>query len=203
MKMSRLPLVLVSMFALSCAESSGPVSVNAEWNLSCPGGRGAGCGALAEQTCLGVVGQRAIAGAHRQPACNGEPIIAICEAVQNADGMRDVFLETEVRGATDAGGDIALQLHATTTDAGDVEPTACNVTIIEDGLPYDVGACGTEEPSMEQPCQLSEVSVEGGNVVFNLECDSLLSSTTGLGFDVGAVGGGPATISFGNCAGFL
>jgi hypothetical protein len=198
MKMSRLPLVLVSMFALSCAESSGPVSVNAEWNLSCPGGSGAGCGALAEQTCLGVVGQRAIAGAHRQPACNGEPIIAICEAVQNADGTRDVFLETEV------GGDFGLQLHGATVDAGDgvVEQTSCNVTIIEDGLPYDVGACGTEEPSMEQPCQLSEVSVEGGNVVFNLECDSLLSSTTGLGFDVGAVGGGPTTIRFGNCAGF-
>jgi hypothetical protein len=198
MKMSRLPLVLVSLFALSCAESSGPVSVNAEWNLSCPGGSGAGCGALAEQTCLGVVGQRAIAGAHRQPACTGDPIIAICEAVQNTDGTRDVFLETEV------GGDFALQLRGATVDSGDgiVEQTACNITIIEDGLPYDVGACGTDAPSMEQPCQLSDVSVEGGNVVFNLECDSLLSSTTGLGFNVGAVGGGPATIRFGNCAGF-
>jgi len=29
-----------------------------------------------------------------------------------------------------------------------------------------------------------------------------LSSTTGQGFDVGAVGGGPATIRFANCVGF-
>lgn len=198
MKMCRYLCVLVPLFALSCAESGGPVSVNAEWNLTCPGGGGAGCGALAEETCLGVVGQRAIVGAHRQPACTGDPIIAICEAVQNADGTRDVFLETEV------GGDFALQLRGATLDTGDgvVQETACNVTIIEDGLPYDVGACGRETPSIEQPCQLSDVSVEGGNVVFGLECDNLLSSTTGLGFDVGAVGGGPTTIRFGNCAGF-
>jgi hypothetical protein len=55
---------------------------------------------------------------------------------------------------------------------------------------------------MEQPCQLSNVSVEGSEVVFDLLCDTLLSSTTGLAFNVGAVGGGPTTIRFANCVGF-
>ena len=55
---------------------------------------------------------------------------------------------------------------------------------------------------MQQPCQLSNVSVEGGDVVFDLECDAVLSDTTGLAFDVGAVGGGPTTIRFANCTGF-
>jgi hypothetical protein len=198
MKTSRYMWVLVPLFALSCAESGGPVSVDAEWNLTCPASGGAGCGALAEETCLGIVGQRSIVGTHRQPACTGDPIVAICEAVQNSDGTRDVFLETEV------GGDFGFQLRGATIDAGDgvVEQTACNVTVIEDGLSYNIGGCGTEPPSMQQPCQLSNVSVEGGDVVFDLECDSVLSDTTGLAFDVGAVGGGPTTLRFANCTGF-
>ena len=34
----------------------------------------------------------------------------------------------------------------------------CNVTIVEDEALYDFGACGTDPPSMEQPCQLTDVS---------------------------------------------
>jgi hypothetical protein len=198
MKMSRFMCVLLPLFALSCAESGGPVLVDAEWNLTCPSAGGAGCGSLAQETCLGVVGQRAIVGEHRQPACTDDPIIAICEAVQKPDGTRIVSLEADV------GGKFAFELRGATIDAGDdiVEQTACSVTIIEDQLPYDIGACGTEPPSMEQPCQLSNVSVEGSEVVFDLLCDTLLSSTTGLAFNVGAVGGGPTTIRFANCVGF-
>ena len=51
---------------------------------------------------------------------------------------------------------------------------------------------------MQQPCQLSDVSVEGSEVSFDVECDSLPS----LGYGVGAVGGGPTTIRFANCIGF-
>jgi hypothetical protein len=196
MKMSRLMCVLLPVLALSCAESGGPVLVDAEWNLTCPSAGGAGCTTPAE-TCLGVVGQRAIVGEHRQPACTGDPIIAICEAVQRADGSRIVSLEANI------GGKFAFELRGATIDvSGGVEQTACNVTVIEDQVPYDIGACGTDPPSMEQPCQLSEVSVEGTDVVFGVECDSLLSSTTGQAFDVGAVGGGPTTIRFANCLGF-
>ena len=77
--------------------------------------------------------------------------------------------------------------------------STCNVKIIEDQLPYDIGPCGTEPPSVEQPCQLSNITVDGGDITFDLRCESLLSSTTGLGFDVGATGGGATTIHFGNC----
>jgi hypothetical protein len=196
MKMSRLMCVLVSVLALSCADSGGPVLVDAQWNLTCPADTGVGCGALAPQTCLGTVGQRAIVGEHRQELC-GYPIVAICEAVQRADGTRIVTLEANIANT------FAFELRGATIDAeGVVEQTACNVAIIEDGLPYDIGACGTEPPSMQQPCQLSNVSVAGSEVSFEVECDSLLSSTTGQGFDVGAVGGGPATIRFANCVGF-
>jgi hypothetical protein len=198
MKMSRFMCALLPVLALSCAESGGPVSVNAEWNLTCPAAGGAGCGSLAEETCLGIVGQRAIVGEHRQPSCTGDPIIAICEAVEKPDGTRIVSLEADV------GGKFAFELRGVTIDVGDgvVEQTGCNVRIIEDQLPYDIGACGTEPPSMEQPCQLSNVSVEGSDVVFDLQCDSLLSSTTELAFNVGAVRGGPTTIHFANCVGF-
>jgi len=198
MKMSRFMCVALPLFALSCAESGGPVLVDAEWNLTCPADSAVGCPGAPADTCLGDGGRRAIVGEHRQPACTGDPIIAICEAVAKPDGTRIVSLEADV------GGEFAFELRGATIDAGDgiVEQTACNVTIIEDELPYDIGACGTEPPSMEQPCQLSNVSVEGGEVVFDLECDAILSSTTGLGYDVGALGGGPTTIRFANCVGF-
>jgi hypothetical protein len=196
--MTRLMCVVLPLLALSCADSGGPVSVDAQWNLTCPSGGAAGCGALAEETCLGSVGQRAIVGEYRETACTGDPIIAICEAVERPDGTRIVTLEADV------GGNFAFELRGATIDIGDgsVQQSACNVTIIEDGLPYDIGGCGSEPPSIEQPCQLSSISVEGNEISFGLECDSLLSSTTDLAFDVGAVGGGPTTIRFGNCTGF-
>ncbi len=189
---------LALLSAASCAESSNSVTVDAEWNLICPAGNEVGCGSLAEETCLGDVGQRAIMGARGETSCTGEPIVAACEAVERSNGMRVVFLEASV------GGDFAFELTGATVDPGDgsMEATACNVTIVEDGLPYDVGSCGEDPPSMEQPCQLSNISTEGGEVVFDLECDALLSSVTGNGFDVGAVGGGPTTIRFNNCDGF-
>jgi hypothetical protein len=197
MKMSRLMCVLVSVLALSCADSGGPVLVDAQWNLTCPADTGVGCGALAPQTCLGTVGQRAIVGEHRQPACTGDPIVAVCEAVQRADGTRIVTLEANIANT------FAFELRGATIDAeGVVEQTACNVAIIEDQVSYDIGGCGQAAPSMEQPCELSDVSVEGNEVSFGLECRSLISSTTEAGFDVGAVGGGPATIRFANCVGF-
>jgi hypothetical protein len=197
MKMSRLMCVVLPVLALSCAESGGPVLVDAPWNLTCPADSEVDCGTLAPDTCLGAVGQRAIMGEHRQSACTGDPIIAICEAVQRADGTRIVTLEANV------GDTFAFELRGATIDAdGVVGPAACNVTIIEDEVSYDIGGCGQEAPSMAQPCELSNVSAEGSEVVFGLECRSLMSSTTGAGFDVGAVGGGPTTIRFANCLGF-
>lgn len=197
MKKSRLTCLLLAGLLVSCAESGGPVQVDAPWNLTCPSGGAADCGSLAE-TCLGDIGQRAIVGAHREVACTGDPIIAICEAVDRSDGTRSITLEANL------GGDFAFELRGATIDPGDgsIEATACNVTITENQVPYDIGSCGQELPSIEQPCQLSEISTEGNEVVFDLHCDSLLSSTTSQAFDVGAVGGGATTIRFSNCVGF-
>jgi hypothetical protein len=184
--------------SISCAESAEMASVDATWNLTCPIDSAVGCGSLAEDTCLGDAGQRTIAGERGSTACDGEPLVASCEAIERSNGTRVIFLEASI------GSDFAFELRGATVDAGDgsVEASACTVTIVEDGLPYDVGSCGTEPPSMEQPCQLSDVSTDGGDVEFDLLCRSLISSTTENGFDVGAVGGGPTTISFRNCDGF-
>ena len=198
MKYSRVLVAMAALLVASCADSGSTASVDAEWNLTCPPGNEVDCGSLAPDTCLGDVGQRAIIGARGETSCTGDPIIAACEAVERSNGMRVVFLEASV------GGDFAFELTGATVDPGDgsMQQTACNVTIIEDGLAYDVGTCGEDPPSMEQPCQLSNISTEGGEVVFDLECDALLSSVTGNGFDVGAVGGGPTQIRFSNCNGF-
>ena len=206
MKKTAAVLFAFAVMATGCSEAGtggaggmgggvSPVSVNAEWNLTCPSASGVDCGSLAPETCLGDAGQRSIVGKHGQLSCTGDPIIATCEAVRRADGTRIVTLEANV------GDKFAFELRGATIDTGDgsVEQSGCNVTIIENELPYDMGACGTEPPSMEQPCQLSNVSVESSDAVFDLQCNSILSNTTGQGFDVGAVGGGPTTIRFANC----
>jgi len=157
------------------------------------------------ETCLGVGGQRAIVGEHRQIACTDGPIIgpiiAICEAVQGADGTRIVTLEANVAG------DFGLELHAETIETGDglVEQTDCHITVIENETSYGgslLGRCGEDPISMDQPCKLSNISVVGSDVSFELECKSLINATSVLAYDVGAVGVGPTTIRFANCVGF-
>lgn len=199
MKISRLACLLLSGLALSCAESGGAVVVDAQWNLSCPSSGGAGCGAWAPDSCIGDGSQRAIVGEHGQPVC-GDRILAICEAVDRSDGMTDITLEANVDRSGGVTPRFAFELSAK-VDRSEDSVELCNVTIIEDEVPYDIGACGEGPPTMEQPCQLSNVST-GREIVFDLECDALLSSLTELAFDVGALGGGPTTIRFANCTGF-
>jgi hypothetical protein len=204
MNKSRFLCALLPMLALSCADSEGPVLVDAEWNLSCPSGGQLGCASWAQETCIGNGGQRAIVGEHGQPEC-GDGIVAICEAVQRADGMRDITIEANVDRNQGSSPRFAFRLEVK-LDTNDDSVDLCNVTITEDGSSYGaidpLGACGTEEPSIEQPCQLSNISTEGNEVVFDVECDALVNSTTGLAVDVGAVGGGATTIRFANCTGF-
>lgn len=192
------------MLVLSCAESEGPVLVDAEWNLSCPSGGQVGCASWAQETCIGNGGQRAIVGEHGQPECDDQ-IVAICEAVRRADGMRDVTIEANVDRNQGSSPRFAFRLEVK-IDTSDDSVDLCKLTITEDGSSYgaidELGACGTEEPSIGQPCQLSNISTEGNEVVFDVECDALVNSTTGLAVDVGAVGGGPTTIRFANCTGF-
>ena len=184
---------LLSLFVLSCADSGGPVLVDAQWTLTCPDE--VGCTTPAE-TCLGEGNQRTIVGQHGEGTCTPDPIIATCEAVQRSDGARIIFLEANVGDA------FALELRGATIDSGDGtrEPAACVVTIIDGGDAYGgiemLGACGEDPPSVDQPCQLLNVETSGNEVAFDLECPALLSSTTGFGFDVAA------TIRFANCSGF-
>ncbi len=185
--------ICCSLLGLACSGGNGTLAVDAEWNLTCPVGSPVGCGSIGD-TCLGQVGQRAIVGSRGEMSCTGEPIVATCEGVDRSDGSTFVSLKASVGDA------YAFELDAILGN-GTVDDL-CNVTIIEDEAMYDFGACGTDPPSMEQPCQLTGVSTANGEVVFGLECEGLVSTTSGLGFDVSAVGGGPATIRFANCRGF-
>jgi len=199
---SRLAGLLLSVLAFSCAQDGGPVLVDAQWNLTCPADSEVGCGSLAAETCLGSVGQRTILGGHGELACTGDAILAICESVNRADGTRNISLEVNVDRGSRSFPKFGFELEARINAADDSLET-CNVTITEDEVPYDIGDCGDEPPSMAQPCQLSSIATGNGVVSFAIECESLLSSVTGTtsGFDVGAVGGGPTTIQFANCTG--
>ena len=78
-------------------------------------------------------------------------------------------------------------------------PSDCTVTIIEDGLAVRRRqTVASETPSMEQPCQLSNVDIEKRRSWRStLECRSLISSTSGtnVGFDVVDLGSAvPTTI---------
>jgi len=193
MKKSRFMGVLVSLLAVSCADSGGPVGVDAQWSLACPDD--VGCTTPAE-TCLGQGNQRTIVGQNGQGTCTNDPIIASCEALERSDGTRLVFLEAHVSDR------FGFELRGATVDPGDGtrEPAACVVTVMEGGDDYGgmemLGACGEDPPSVDQPCQLLNVETSGNEVAFDLNCASLMSGTTGFGFDVGA------TIRFSNCAGF-
>lgn len=200
MRISRYAYLLGALLAVSCADS-GTVMVDAEWNLTCPVGGAFGCGSLAQETCLGTVGNRAIIGARGDMSCTGDPIVVSCEAVHRTDGRTVFFLKANI------GDDFALELAGASIDAGDgsAEASGCFVRILESQAEYGglaTGQCGTDAPSLEQPCQLSNIATGDGEVVFDLECRSLRSSTTGNAFDVGALGGGPTTIRFANCTGF-
>jgi hypothetical protein len=203
MNTSSLVGLLLSVLALSCAQDGGPVVVDAHWNLTCPADSEVGCGSLAAETCLGSVGQRTISGEHGELACTGDAILAICESVDRADGTRNISLEVNVDRGNRSFPKFAFELEAR-INAADDSVESCNVTITEDEVPYDVGDCGEEPPSMAQPCQLSSISTGNGEVSFAIECKSLLSSVTGTtsGFDVDALGGVPTTIQFANCRGF-
>lgn len=197
--MARVSCLCGVLLVWACASDDGTVAVDAEWNLTCPAGTGVGCGSLGD-TCLGEEGQpgqRAIVGSRGQEACNGSLIDVSCQAVERADGTTFVTLRTS------AGDDYGFELDAILGD-GTVE-SRCNVTIIEDGAAYEFGGCvaAPEATTVERPCQLSSISAAGGEVAFNLECDPnpIVSETTGFGFNVGALGGGPTTITFSNCSG--
>ena len=205
MKICRIACLSAALFAISCADGPATVAVDATYNLTCPDGNAADCGSLATPPpCLSegadgasVPGRRSIVGVRGDTACNGDVLDVKCEAIERPDGRTFIALEAYV------GDEFALTLDAILGN-GSVEDT-CEVTIIEDGADYGgmaTGACGTASPSIDQPCQITNVSTEGGAVVFDLECESLLSSTSLFGFDVGAVGGGPTRFQFSSCTGF-
>ena len=194
MKFTRLLCVLVALPVWSCAEDASPVSVDAEWNLSCPDPETfVDCGQPAPETCLGPGGARAIAGGRGETSCDGEGVLVVdCDAVERSDDKTSIALEAAVGG-------FALELDAVLND-GSLDGF-CNVTIVEDGIVYGLGACGTDPPSIEQPCQLSNVTARSGEVAFGLECAPIISPDVGEGFHVSAPGGGPTTIRFSNCDG--
>jgi hypothetical protein len=188
---------MLPILGLSCADD-GPVATDVFYNLTCPGSP-ATCSAP-QSTCLGNGGLREILAVNGEISCDDEtPVVAICEATRTPEGGLILNLLASV------GDRFGFELRgATVVPDGTTVSGACELTIIEDQLAYggNLGACGTEPPSMNQPCQISNVVVGGADISFEVECEALLSSTTGNSFDVGGPGGGPATVRFARCTGF-
>ena len=196
MKTSRFTWFLPLALALSCAQNGGAVLVDAQWNLSCPAESAVECGSWATNSCIGAGSQRAIVGEHGQAEC-GDRIIAICESVARTGGTEDITLEANVDRGGGSSPRFAFELSVK-IDSSDDSVEFCNVTIIEDDVPYDIGDCGQEMPTLQQPCQLTDIDTGGNEVSFNLQCRSLFSSVTGLALDVDSA----APIRFANCTGF-
>jgi len=189
---------MLPLFSVSCADD-GPVATGVLYNLTCPASPTT-CGSLAEGTCLGPGGLREILGLNGEVSCDDvTPVVAICEATRRSDGGLILTLVASV------GDRFAFELRGATVDStGTIVSGGCELTIIEDELSYggDLGACGAEPPSMAQPCQISNVSLDGAEISFDVECEALLSDVTENAFDVGGPNGGPATVRFARCNGF-
>lgn len=197
-KRGRLACLLSLGLLLSCAQDDSAVFADVQWRLSCPAGGDLGCGSWATDSCIGEGTQRAIVGAHGQAECDDQ-IIAICESVTRTGGTEDdITIEVNVDRGGGSSPRFALELSAK-IDRADDSVEFCNVTVIEDDVPYDIGECGEDPPAMpQQPCQLTDISTGGNEVSFNLSCKSLISSVTGSALDVDST----SPIRFSNCTGF-
>ncbi len=194
----RLLGVMVAILGVSCADD-GPVATDVFYNLTCPAPP-ATCGSLAESTCLGSGALREILGVNGEVSCDDvTPVLAICEGTRRPDGGVILTLVASV------GDRFGFELRGATLDPdGSTVSGPCELTIMEDQLAYggDVGVCGAEPPSMNQPCQISNVVLDGADISFDVRCEALLSGVTGNAFDVGGPNGGPATVRFARCTGF-
>ncbi len=197
--MGRLIVMMLPLLGVSCA-GEGPVATDASYDLTCPDPP-ASC-SLPQSNCLGNGGLREILGVNGEVSCDGEtPLIAICE-LQRFEGGQLLTLVASV------GDEFAFELRGVAVESdGSVSGAACAVTIIEDQVSYGgrLGACGDAQPSMEQPCQISNVvlgDADGADISFDVACQGLLSDTTGNSYNVGGREGGPARIRFARCTSF-
>jgi hypothetical protein len=197
---------MLPLLGISCA-GEGPVAAEALYDLSCPPPP-ATC-TQPQSTCLGNGGNREILGVNGEAVCDDQStILAICEAIPRSNGGFVLTLIASVLGQDEDGVpsvDFGFELRGAVVGADD-SMSGCEVTIVEDGLAYgsNLGTCGREPPSMDQPCQISNVilgDADGADISFELKCDTLLSST-GHAFDVGGGTDGRATIRFARCTGF-
>ncbi|MEM9728871.1 MAG: hypothetical protein AAF997_09820 [Myxococcota bacterium] len=190
---------LVAAFsgAVGCSGDGGPAATDTEYTLTCPASQP--CGSLSDTTCLrpegGAVGEREIFAENGELSCDDETTtIVVCEATETTDDRLIVQLEATA-------GAFGFDTRIVASGDGASIDGSCEVTVMEDELAYGgmLGTCGIEPPSMDQPCQISNFTVdeEGPvNVSFDVECVGLLSSVTEEAFDV------QASIRFARCTGF-
>lgn len=197
--MGRLTVAIVALVAVSCSDG-GPTETDTSYNLTCPAAP-TECGSLAASTCLGSGGVRNIVGVNGGPSCDDEPpVVAICEATERADGDLILTLVASV------GDGFGFSLRGATIDPeGSMVMGSCEITIVEDQASYggNAGRCGSEPPSMEQPCRISNVTLGGADadLSFDVECENLVDGVSNRAFDVGGTNGGAATVRFLRCDG--
>ena len=181
-----------------CSDADGPAATDTIYALTCPAAP-TECGSLSEDTCLrpdgGAIGDRDIFGENGELGCDGENVtIVVCRATETESGRQMIDLEASVGGFG-----FETRIFAS-IDGATIDGT-CEVTVLEDDLAYGgaLGTCGIEPPSMEQPCQISNISIgddESIDVSFDVLCEGLRSETVPTdGFDV------QANIRFARCTG--
>ena len=201
-------LLVVGLAALvvSCADEEGPVAGNAVYTLDCPGqGSGVECGARDPDTCLrpagGGIGAREIRGVNGEVSCDGiSPLVFVCRGQENINGDLLIDLEASVPFGGGTTTDFGFDLDATITTDGQMITGNCEITITEDEATYggELGGCGFDAPSMEQPCQVSNFVIGDPGEIdlsFDVNCVNLISSISTAGFDVAG------TIQFARCDG--
>lgn len=190
-------VVLLSALVAACS-TDGAAATDTTYTLTCPAAP-TSCGALAESTCLrpegAPQGERELFLIDDEIACDGDQAVVICEASQTSDGRRNLNLEALV------GSSFAFEVSVVVGGDNSMIEGLCDVTVVEDGLAYGgtLGTCGFEPPSLEQPCQVSNLvigNIDGADISFDVSCERLLSPTTESGFDV------DATVRFARCDGF-
>ncbi|MEM7137519.1 MAG: hypothetical protein AAF500_13110 [Myxococcota bacterium] len=189
--------VLIGSVSLLGCDDGGPAATNTSYTLTCPAAPTA-CGPLSDTTCLrpdgGPAGERVIFATNGELSCDGEtPAIVVCRATATTEDRQILDFEAVV-------GDFGIETTIIVTVEGATIQGTCEVTLLEDGVSYggSLGTCGVEEPSMEQPCQISNLTVgdaDGAEIGFDLACRSLISDLTESGFDV------DATVEFARCDG--
>ena len=186
-------LSVISLFAFGCGGSGDPVSADVSYRLECP------ATASGMQCPSGIEDDYAI---NQFDGAGG--VEATCSAASVGNTI-DLTLEA-IAGGTNSQSGITINNLRVDPQTNAVVGASCKILVLESGAHFgdsDNGVCGADPPSPTQPCQVTNVSINGDSVQLSVACDELASGSQAPEIrDVRGVGSAAtATLSFENCDG--